>query len=86
MRTAPAGQDVTRWPLVRNCLFTALLRAFADLDPTVEVETALRTPSQAALDQALRRLGRSGLEVVQVRQVPTRPAAPAGGQPGSPIG
>jgi hypothetical protein len=57
----------------------ALLRAFADLDPSVEVKTALRTPSQAALYQVLGRLGRSGLEVVQVRQVPTRPAAPAGG-------
>jgi len=45
-----------------------LLRAFADLGPTVEVETALRATDLAALYQVLGRVRRSGLEVVQVRQ------------------
>lgn len=63
---------------VSGRLDEALLRAFADLDPTVEVETALRVPSQAALYQVLGRVRRSGLEVVQVRQLPARVARPAG--------
>ena len=63
-----------------------LLRAFADLDPTVEVETALRATDLAALYQVLGRLRRSGLEVVQVRQLPTPLEVEAGGTPGAPTG
>jgi hypothetical protein len=71
---------------IRGRLEDGLLRALADLDPTVEVETALRAPDQTALFQVLGRLRRSGLEVVQVRQLPTLLEPPAGGTPGAAAG
>jgi hypothetical protein len=89
MLALPAGVRITRAVSyevrISGRLDDALLRTFADLDPTVEAETALRIPN-SALYQVLGRLRRSGLEVVQVRQLPTPPEAPVAGTPGTPTG
>jgi hypothetical protein len=74
---------------VTGRLSDALLDAFADLEPSVVVQTVLLVPDEAALYgllERLQRLQRLGLQVAEVRRLPTKRLPPTAGQPGPPAG